>query len=167
MRHTNIWESERKSCTFEKNQLQNMILVWQKDFLQLKTSEINFALGIYGGMYFENPFWGAAAFSGSVNEQIISIIKPTALNDSESFQIVCGKEDDNLHTILHYDVIGKLWSGPNRKQMVGIENDLIEAKIFELKNNGKQTDTAHQYPLSFLLDTATVFSILSKYNYDL
>ena len=63
MRHTNIWESERKSCTFEKNQLKDMILVWQKDFLQLKTSDINLALGIYGGMYFDNPFWGGAALS--------------------------------------------------------------------------------------------------------
>ncbi|MBT3252325.1 MAG: hypothetical protein HN729_08340 [Candidatus Marinimicrobia bacterium] len=167
MRHTNIWESERKSCTFEKNQLKDMILVWQKDFLQLKTSDINLALGIYGGMYFDNPFWGGAAFRGSINEQIISIIKPTALDNSDSFQIVRGLDDDNPHTILHYDVIGKLWSGPDRNQMFSIEDDLIEAKISELKNKGNSTDTAHQYPLSFLLDTNTVFSILSKYNYDL
>jgi len=51
--------------------------------------------------------------------------------------------------------------------MFSIEDDLIEAKISELKNKGNSTDTAHQYPLSFLLDTNTVFSILSKYNYDL
>ena len=130
MRHTNIWESERKSCTFEKNQLKDMILVWQKDFLQLKTSDINLALGIYGGMYFDNPFWGGAAFRGSINEQIISIIKPTALDNSDSFQIVRGLDDDNPHTILHYDVIGKLWSGPDRNQMFSIEDDLIE-EIFD------------------------------------
>lgn len=167
MRHTNVWESERKSCTFEKNQLQDMILIWQKNFLQLKTTDINLALGIYGAMYFENPFWGGAAFGGSVNEQIISIMKPTAIDNSDSFQIVSGLDNDNPHTIVHYDVIGKLWSGPDRKQMISIESDLIEAKISELKSNRNSTDTAHQYPLGFLLDTNTVFSILSKYNYSL
>ena len=72
-----------------------MILVWQSNYFQLKTTDIDFALGIYGRQYFVNTNnVGKIPFTGSPNEEIISRIKLNAIKNTKSFQKVIGQKED-------------------------------------------------------------------------
>lgn len=161
--HTNVWEVDRVFCNYETTQLLNMILVWQEDYFKLKVSDINYALGIYAPEYFRQSKYGNIPYSGNANEEIISIINPTSNDETGSFQRITGLEKEEPHTTLSYKVIGKLWEEPNKEKMHRIDNDLINAKINELIENGYSPQTDFKYPLSFVLDENIVSTILSKY----
>ena len=145
-----------------------MILVWQSNYFQLKTTDIDFALGIYGRQYFVNTNnVGKIPFTGSPNEEIISRIKLNAIKNTKSFQKVIGQKEDRPYTTLSFKVTGKLWDKADREKMRDIDKELCLVKIQELKSLGLPTKTTWQFPLSFALDTEGVSSVLSKYDIEL
>jgi hypothetical protein len=162
--HNRVWESPNERCYYETSQLNEMILNWQPDYLELKVTDINFALGIYAWQYFK-PSYGKIPSSGTEGEECISLIKPTGIQGADEFQRISGVEDNSPFTSLSFNVIGKLWNGGDSSMMAQIDLELIEAKKAELKNDSQPTISAYNYPLSFVLETQTVFSILSKYSF--
>ncbi|MBT3635137.1 MAG: hypothetical protein HN528_12435 [Candidatus Marinimicrobia bacterium] len=166
-RQTKAWEFGKTSCQYDNTQLKDMILVWQENYLELKASEIDYALGIYTEKYFEKSSIGNLHYMGTPNEQTMSIIKPIAFDDSDSFQIVTRLDNEKIQTTLLFQVLGKLWINSNRDKMLNIDKELTQAKMSELIKRRHVAGTKFHFPLSFVLDSDVVKSILSNNNCNL
>jgi len=163
--HTKVWEIGKTGCTYEKAQLEKMILNWEPNYFDLNESSINFALGIYAEKYFKETIFGKIPFSGSNEEQIISILKPTNFEGTERIVIKDENAIEKPFAKVSFKFVSKLFNNPDKSLMLKIDDDLCKAKINSLRSTGGIVDSTYKYPLSFLLPTKTVFEILSKYNY--
>lgn len=163
--HTNVWENDKQKCSFEKSQLENMILNWEPDYFEIGEEDVNFALGIYAPKYFLKSFWGKVPFSGSNGEQIISILKPINFEKTNKIVFNDKSEVDNPFARLSFNYVSKLYDKPDKSLMLKIDNDLCMAKVNLLKSTSGKVDTEYQYPLSFLLPSEIVFNILAKYKF--
>ena len=156
MAHTRIWESESTGCYYDYNQLNNMILSWEPGYERLSKSDFDKALGIYTMKYFIPSRFGRNAYSGSVGENSISLLKLRSPDNSGN---ATRFENGRINVFFDYD--RKLWENKNQRQLMFLlDNELIAAKIREL---GRPVRTRYMWPLSFSLQSKTVDKIFAKH----
>ena len=156
MAHTRIWESENNSCYYEFNQLNNMILSWEPEYGKLSKSDFDKALGIYTMKYFTPSRFGRNAYSGSIGENSISLLKLRSTDNSGN---VTRFENGRINVFFDYEK--KLWKNKNQRQLMFLlDNELIAAKVREI---GRPIYTRYMWPLSFSLQSKTVDKIFDKH----
>ena len=160
MAHTRIWESENKSCFYEFNQLNDMILSWEPEYGELLKDDFDKGLGIYSMKYFTPSRFGRNAYSGSDSENSISLLSLRSRCNSQYFTQY---ENDRVNVYYNYEK--KLWENKHqRKLMFAIDNALIAAKVREI---GRPVFTRYRWPLSFSLESDTVNKVLKKYGIEI
>jgi hypothetical protein len=158
--HTRVWD-DRNQCTYEFGQA-SKIYQWEPNYGNLKSNQIEFAVGIYMPQYFTySGTYGKPrpVFAGTVEEQIPSLIQ---LNGRSNKPFVRKDEGDDA-ILIKYEVVKKLWSEPDRKVMRKLNWLLLEKKIQEVNKAGIEVDTNERYkPLSFTLKHDHVLSAFKE-----
>ena len=156
MAHSRIWERENQSCYYERGQLDNMILSWEPEYTELTINDFDYALGIYTEKYFTPSFYGRIAYTGTPDENSISLLKLKNDEPGSNFTLM-----NNGRLIVLYNFERKLWNGNNRQLMHQIDNDIINEKLQEF---AQVPLTTYRWPLSFSIDSELVNEILCNHD---
>ena len=157
--HNRVWENERSSCDFESGQWLGMIDKWEPNYETFATNEFKFALGIYTNQYFTHVsrYSSIASYSGTPEEDNISILKLTAISDSDQFSTVRTSQ-----LFVHYNFHSKLFPEPNRELMKTLDREFIAEKQRELLGTFGKVPMTPYLPLSFSLSLNAVTKILQN-----